>query len=87
MTTLSGKYHKRVIKQFEQKGHEIKMLHIFLDNPDLCIDRIKTRVSKGGHNIPDEDVIRRFFRSKDNFSDIKIRSINGFCILMVEKNT
>ncbi|MDR2554381.1 MAG: zeta toxin family protein [Fibromonadaceae bacterium] len=70
-TTLSGKYHKRMIERFKQSGYEIKMLYIFLDSPNLCIDRINIRVSKGGHSIPDEDVIRRFFRSKNNFFDIK----------------
>ncbi|MCL1967316.1 MAG: AAA family ATPase [Fibromonadales bacterium] len=70
-TTLSGKYHKRMIERFKQSGYETKMLYIFLDSPNLCIDRINIRVSKGGHSIPDEDVIRRFFRSKNNFSDIK----------------
>jgi len=70
-TTLSGKYHKRMIERFKQGGYEIKMLYIFLDNPNLCIDRINIRVSKGGHNVPDEDVIRRFFRSKNNFYDVK----------------
>lgn len=74
-TTLSGKYHKRMIERFKQSGYETKMLYIFLDNPNLCIDRINIRVSKGGHSIPDEDVIRRFFRSKNNFSDIK-KSVN-----------
>lgn len=29
--------------------------------------KIKARVLQGGHNIPDEDVIRRFYRSKNNF--------------------
>lgn len=68
-TTLSGKYHKKVIKRFKEKEYKIKLLYVFLDNPNLCIDRIKLRVSKGGHNVPSEDVIRRFYRSKNNFSD------------------
>jgi len=33
----------------------------------MCIKRIKARVLNGGHHIPDEDVIRRFYRSKNNF--------------------
>jgi len=69
-TTLSGKYHRRMIERFKQNGYEIKMLYIFLNDPNLCIDRINIRVSKGGHHIPDEDVIRRFYRSKNNFSEI-----------------
>ena len=32
-----------------------------------CINRVKTRVLKGGHNVPVEDIKRRYFRSKYNF--------------------
>jgi len=38
-----------------------------VETPNICINRIKARVLNGGHNIPDEDVIRRFYRSKNNF--------------------
>jgi predicted ABC-type ATPase len=70
-TTLSGKYHKRVIEQFKQREYEIELHFIFLDSPDMCINRIENRVAKGGHNVYSEDVIRRFFRSKQNFFTIK----------------
>ena len=33
----------------------------------LCENRIKIRVLTGGHNIPQNDIIRRFYRSKENF--------------------
>ncbi|MCL2102320.1 MAG: zeta toxin family protein [Fibromonadales bacterium] len=70
-TTLSGKYHNRVIENFKKNGYEIELRFIFLDNPQICIDRIKNRVSKGGHDVPSEDVIRRFFRSRQNFMFVK----------------
>jgi predicted ABC-type ATPase len=37
----------------------------------MCISRIENRVAKGGHNVYSEDVIRRFFRSKQNFFTVK----------------
>lgn len=33
----------------------------------MCENRIKIRVLNGGHDIPKEDIIRRFYRSKENF--------------------
>jgi predicted ABC-type ATPase len=41
-----------------------------LENENLCIERIKERVKKGGHFVPNEDVIRRYRRSIDNFWNI-----------------
>jgi predicted ABC-type ATPase len=66
-TTLAGNYLKKIIERIKAKGYKIKMLYIFLESPQACIQRIDGRVKKGGHFIPDEDVIRRYYRSKNNF--------------------
>jgi predicted ABC-type ATPase len=66
-STLAGQNHLKSIKRFKDNGYKIKLLYVFLDAPDFCIDRIRIRVNKGGHNVPDQDVIRRFARSKKNF--------------------
>ena len=34
---------------------------------EVCIDRVKSRVLKGGHDVPVEDITRRFQRSLTNF--------------------
>ena len=68
-TTLSGTYINKVAKKAILQGYRIKVIYIFLDNPELCVERVKTRVVKGGHDVPEEDIIRRFYRSKSNFWD------------------
>ncbi|MFN0202245.1 MAG: AAA family ATPase [Bacteroidia bacterium] len=66
-STLSGKYLVRVLKELHEKGYLIRFVYVFLESPSDCIQRIKLRVKLGGHFIPDEDVIRRYYRSKSNF--------------------
>ena len=66
-TTLSGQMLVKIIQKAKKLNYEIPLIYVFVDNPQICIERIKVRVKKGGHNIPDEDVIRRFQRSKNNF--------------------
>ena len=46
------------------------MLYIFLENVELAIDRVRIRVEEGGHNIPTQDIIRRYSRSINNFWNI-----------------
>ena len=47
----------------------------------MCILRIKERVEKGGHFVPDEAVIRRYFRSAQNFwNDYKTDSHEWFMV-------
>ncbi len=66
-TTLSGTYINKVAIRAKEAGFEIKIIYIFLDNPQLCIERVRSRVIKGGHDVPEKDIVRRFFRSKNNF--------------------
>lgn len=66
-TTLSGKSVSNLIMQARKQGYLITLIFIFLDNEELCIERVKTRVSKGGHPVPEKDIVRRFGRSIINF--------------------
>jgi predicted ABC-type ATPase len=66
-STLAGKYLLKLIQKAKDRNFFVQIIYIFLENPDTCIERIKERVLKGGHNVPDKDVIRRYHRSKKNF--------------------
>ena len=48
-------------------GYETVIAYVFVDSPEVCIARIAARVKNGGHYVPDEDVRRRYQRSKENF--------------------
>ena len=69
-TTLAGRFLIDVIKRAKKSGYKIHIFYTFADSPDICIERIKTRVKKGGHSVPDTDVRRRFYRSIKNFWSI-----------------
>ncbi len=66
-STLSGRYLARTVTRVKKKGYRVSIIYFFVDNPEVAIDRIRVRVEKGGHYVPDVDVIRRFWRSKNNF--------------------
>ena len=66
-TTLAGKNHIKTIQKAKKSGYYVVLIYSYLDNPVLCENRIKIRVLNGGHDIPQEDIIRRFYRSKENF--------------------
>lgn len=66
-TTLSGKGIERFLKQCKNAGYRIVIVYVWLDNPQVCIERIGVRVAMGEHDIDDEIVKRRFFRSNFNF--------------------
>lgn len=66
-TTLSGRSLYNTLQQARDAGYTISIVFVFLDSPEACLDRVRERVQKGGHAVPEEDVRRRFLRSKINF--------------------
>ncbi len=66
-TTLSGKYLVKYIKKAQAKGFEVEMIYLFLEKPETNITRVAHRVLNGGHHVPKDDIIRRFYRSKEMF--------------------
>ena len=44
-------------------------IYFWLNNPALAVERINERVKNGGHNIPDDIVLRRYFKGIINLFD------------------
>ena len=57
-TTLATKSYLNLIQRAQAKGYQVHLLFFWLRTPELAVLRVAERVQKGGHNIP-EDVIRR----------------------------
>ena len=65
-TTLSSKNHFQTIKNAQEQGFEITLLFFWLNSVELAKERVKIRVSKGGHDIPPEVIARRYERGLEN---------------------
>jgi len=66
-STLSGNNIVRIINQARKQNYKIILVYSFLQNCTNCIERVKFRVKNGGHNVPEEDIIRRYYKSIINF--------------------
>jgi len=53
---------EHTVKRARDAGYEIHLFYVGLSSPEESIRRIKSRVRKGGHNIPDNNVLRRCHR-------------------------
>ena len=65
--TLSGKGFARIIDRLKSAGYTVTIVFIFLKSSETSVARVRNRVRAGGHHVPTEDVVRRFYRSKYNF--------------------
>jgi predicted ABC-type ATPase len=73
-TTLSGHSHLKLLRDLKNIGYQLNIFYLWLPRVELALDRVRTRVQRGGHNIPDAIVRRRFDRSIRNF-------LNHYCLL------
>lgn len=69
-TTLAGYRTVRTIKQARKQGYYITMYYVGLSSMEESIDRITNRVRKGGHNIPIDDVKRRYEKRISSLSRV-----------------
>lgn len=59
-TTLSGSLPRKVAKRAKERGYLIRLYYVGIDSVEDSIERIQNRVRRGGHDIPLEDIRRRY---------------------------
>lgn len=59
-TTLSGHRTEKTAQAARDRGYSVRLFYVGLATLEESLKRIKNRVERGGHDIPCEDVARRF---------------------------
>lgn len=67
-TVLSTAKYRDVVMEARRYGFIIRMIVVFLDHADLNVERVKVRVQKGGHSVPEEKIRDRRRRSFEQFA-------------------
>ena len=67
-TTLAGKHYLQMMLDARARHFEIVLVYIGTENVELNLARIRDRVLAGGHDLPEEDVRRRYKRSFGNLT-------------------
>jgi predicted ABC-type ATPase len=62
-TTLAGQGAMGIMRKAKSLGYQILIVYVSLGDPELHIERVRLRVLQGGHDIPDSDIRRRYWRS------------------------
>lgn len=65
-TTLSTKSYVNTIRKARESRYQVTLVFFYLDSEDLAIERVKSRVLEGGHDIPKPVIIRRYFAGLKN---------------------
>ncbi len=65
-TTLGGHTITQMLHEAIDAGCKVRILYCGLNSPELHIERVATRVSKGGHDIPEDKIRERWKNSIHN---------------------
>lgn len=79
-TTLATRSYKSKIEEAKKNGYQVTLLFFWLQNIELAQERVKIRVSEGGHNIEPEVIKRRYSKGIKNLFDIYLPIVDGALI-------
>ena len=62
-TVLSTPKYRRLVEKAKTLGFEIRLIYVLLDSPQRNVERVRLRVKKGGHAVPEDKILQRYTRS------------------------
>ncbi|MBY3141831.1 AAA family ATPase [Rhizobium laguerreae] len=68
-TTLSSQQSIRLMREAKAAGFKIGLYYVALDSVETNVERVKQRVLKGGHDIPEADIRRRHKGSLEKLTE------------------
>ena len=66
-STLATRSLLGLIKESQENGYTVTVLYLWISSPELAIERVRRRVTEGGHDVLDDTVRRRFNSGLVNF--------------------
>ena len=85
-TTLSTRAYRNLVLQAQAKSYQVNLVFFYLPSPQMAIRRIAHRVKNGGHYVPDDVVIRRYYRGLKNLKEIFMPIVDQWNIYQYEGN-
>lgn len=68
-TTLAGRMALELMRQARGKGFDVELHYVRAASANQSLDRVRQRVARGGHDVPEADLRRRFVRSEANLPE------------------
>mgnify|MGYP001773784743 CR=1 FL=1 len=65
-TTFSGRGELNALRVAQRAGWETRLIYVGISSPEFASRRVRERVRMGLHDVPDQDILRRYERSFSN---------------------
>ena len=80
-TTLSTRSYFRLVEKAHSQGYDVTLLFFWLKSPQQAIERVAERVAKGGHDIPKDIIVRRYWEGLDNLFKIYMPIVDTWILV------
>ena len=80
-TTLSTRSYFRLVEKAHSQGYDVTLLYFWLKSPQQAIERVAERVAKGGHDIPKDIIVRRYWEGLDNLFKIYMPIVDTWILV------
>ena len=80
-TTLSTRSYFRLVEKAHSQGYDVTLLYFWLKSPQQTIERVAERVAKGGHDIPKDIIVRRYWEGLDNLFKIYMPIVDTWILV------
>lgn len=80
-TTLSSRSYFRLVEKAHSQGYDVTLLFFWLKSPLQAIERVAERVAKGGHDIPKDIIVRRYWEGLDNLFKIYMPIVDTWILV------
>ena len=67
-TVLSSSKYQKLVSRAHDHGFRVRLIYVVLDSADLNVERVRIRVAKGGHDVPEDKIRERRVRSLEQLS-------------------
>lgn len=69
-TVLSTDRNLRLLEKAKETGYFIRGFYVITADPLINVERVKMRVYTGGHDVPEEKILKRYDKSLDLVSEV-----------------
>lgn len=80
-TTLANRSLAPRFRELQRRGYFIYLFFIYAPSPELCLARVAARVRRGGHDIPEKTVRRRWRSGLENLMGLYFPIVDE-CIVL-----
>ena len=79
-TTLATRSYINLVRRAHAEGYQVHLIYFWLKSPELAMQRVAERVAHGGHNIPQDVIIRRYSAGISNLFNLFMTEVDSWMI-------